>query len=72
MEIYNWTESSLPLLEEWKLSRGIASAAAMALHDALKSENRDTEMILFLTKEMEDAHEEAMAIADRLEKFRLG
>ena len=75
MKIYNWTESSessLLLLEEWKLSRGIANTAAMALHDALNSGNQDAEMIFLLTKEMEDAHKKAMTIFDRLQKFRLG
>ena len=73
MEIYNWiesSESSLPLLEEWKLFRKIENIAITKIDDMLKNKNPNIKILLVLTNTMEVAHREAMDIFYRLHKFR--
>lgn len=63
--------SDMPLFEEWQAAHLVENAAITALHDAMKNGNRDMSTLETLTTQMEDAHNKAMDIYDRLRKRRL-
>ncbi len=63
--------NAMPLLEEYKAARDDEASAVTALLASLQSENRENASIAALAKRMEDTHECAMNVLDRLQKFRL-
>ena len=60
-----------PLLEEYKAARKDETAAVNELLASLRNGNRDTATLETLTKRMEDTHEKAMSILDRLQPFKV-
>ena len=60
-----------PLLEEYKTARENEAAAVNELLASLQSGNTETTTLETLTKRMEDTHERAMTIHDRLQQIRL-
>ncbi|WP_295998926.1 hypothetical protein [Rugamonas sp.] len=62
---------ALPLMEEWKAARLVENTAVENLLSAMKGGVRENAILLELTKRMEDTHNAAMDIYDRLQAFRL-
>jgi len=62
---------NLPLFEEWIAAREVENAAVNALHGALKNGTRNIQTLEALTKQMEDTHNNAMDIYDRLKDRKL-
>lgn len=63
--------NSKPLLEEYKAAREVEAVAVNELLVSLQSGNRDPATLENLTKRMEDTHESAMSILNRLQQVRL-
>ncbi len=63
--------SATPLLEEYKSACDDEAAAVNELLSSLKKGTRDTATLETLTKRMEDTHNKAMSILNRLQPFRL-
>ncbi len=60
-----------PLLEQFKIAQDAEGAAITALHDAMKGDMKDREILMALTDRMTATHNQKMEIWEQLQQHRL-